>query len=273
MRIHALHTGNVSIKPGQFEASGPRALRRLQMAAQRHWAEPMPVRAWLIEHPEGLILVDTGERADQPVSGPTRLFVRKFIEPHQEVSERLRALGVAARDVRWVVLTHLHDDHVGGLRAFEGSEVLVSRAEYELATGPRGALLGYQPGRWPGWLRPRLVDFGDGPLGPFERSLKLTGAGDVALVPTPGHTPGHLSVVVREPDHRVLLAGDASYDERLLLEQVTDGAAYNDAVDRHTRRRLLRFVRETPTVYLPTHDPAAERRLRDREITRPSAAS
>lgn len=266
-RVHSLQTGTVSVKPGQFRASGPHSLRRLRLALQRRWAEPMPVRAWLIEHPEGLIVVDTGERADLPITGPGRLFVQKFIEPHEEIGVQVQALGFSVSDVRRVVLTHLHDDHVNGLHAFEQAEVFVSRTEYELATGPKGALSGYQPRHWPAWFKPHLVDFTEGPLPAFPQSFPLTRAGDVLLVPTPGHTPGHLSVIVRQADLSVFLAGDASYTEQLLLDQVIDGTAFDDAVDLQTRQRILRFIRETPTVYLPTHDPQAETRLRSRFIT------
>jgi len=86
----------------------------------------------------------------------------------------------------------------------------------------------------------------------------------VRLVPTPGHTPGHLSVVAETDDHLVVFAGDASYSEEILLEQVVDGVAPDERVAQETLARLLDLARRRPTVYLPSHDPEAVRRLTER---------
>ena len=108
-------------------------------------------------------------------------------------------------DVRWVVLTHLHTDHAGGLHHFPKSEILVARTEYAATAGFGGQVSGYLRNRWPSWFAPRLLDFPDNFTDGF-RSLPLTQAGDVRLVSTPGHTVGHLSVIVDEGD-RIGLSG------------------------------------------------------------------
>src|SRR5262249_21291934 len=142
----------------------------------------------------------------------------------QEIGPQLRTLGIdPRRDVRWLVMTHLHTDHAGGLAQFPGVETLVSRAEYAGAQGLRGRVEGYLNNRWPQGFVPHLLDFADRPYGPFAQSLPLTAAGDVVLVPTPGHTRGHLSVLVQEAEHAVFLAGDTSYTQDLLLERAPDG--------------------------------------------------
>ncbi|MFM9785758.1 MBL fold metallo-hydrolase, partial [Streptomyces scabiei] len=86
-----------------------------------------------------------------------------------------------------------------------GAEILVARQEYRAATGLSGKIRGYLPHRWPHWFAPRLVDFADKPMATFARSFPLTAAGDVLLVPTPGHTIGHLAVIVREPERDLFL--------------------------------------------------------------------
>src|SRR5262249_6675605 len=151
------------------------------------------------------------------------------------IGPQLRALGITPQsDVRWLVLTHLHTDHAGGLGYFTGVDTLVSRTEYVAARGFRGRIEGYLNNRWPDWFAPRLLDFEDRPYGPFMRSLSLTKAGDVVLVPTPGHTRGHLSVVVQDGSHAVFLAGDTSYTQGLLLEQVPDGVGPDEAQELDT---------------------------------------
>ena len=92
----------------------------------------------------------------------------------------------------------------------------------------------------------------------------------VRLVPTPGHTKGHLSVVVEQPDHLVLLAGDATYSEAALEAGVVDGVAQDKRAHRRSTARLRELCGNHPTVVAPTHDPMTDKRLTE-GATSPSA--
>src|SRR5690349_4079827 len=119
MRVQAIETGTVLVRERQLLGAG--ALRRVRTLMTRSpWTE-IPVRAWLIEHPDGPILVDTGQSARFNEPGylpPENLHVRRNlrwrITPEQEVGPGLRALGLTPADLRCTVLTHLHLDHDGG---------------------------------------------------------------------------------------------------------------------------------------------------------------
>jgi N-acyl homoserine lactone hydrolase len=269
MRVHALQTGTVVVKTRQLQGVGRGPLRAINTMRDPEWTDPLPIHAWAVEHPEGVIVVDTGEtaRATEPGYFPQwhpyfRLAVRVSVAPEQEIGPALRAVGIEPGDVRWVVLTHLHTDHAGGLEHFPGSEVLVSRTEFETASGFMGKLRGYLPHRWPAWFAPRMIDFRPDPYGPFPESVALTEAGDVRIVPSPGHTEGHVSVVLEEDgDGRVFFAGDTSYTEALMLAGAVDGVAPDPAQARETLERIGRFAREQRVVYLPAHDPGAAERL------------
>ena len=97
--------------------------------------------------------------------------------------------------------------------------------------------------------------------------LDWTSRGDVVIIPTPGHTPHHVSVAVLG-DVSFLLAGDTSYNESLLLAGKVDGVSPNPGVARQTHAKILSLAAERPLVYLPSHDPNAERRLREKTPTR-----
>jgi glyoxylase-like metal-dependent hydrolase (beta-lactamase superfamily II) len=268
MRIHALQTGTVLVRERQRRGVGPEPVRRLRTVIDRRWTEALPIYAWLIEHPEGTIVVDTGEiaRASEPGYFPRwhpyfRLAVRTQVRPEEELGPRLREHGVEPGDVRWVVLTHLHTDHAGGLGHVAGAEVVVSAEELSLGRGLMGQVRGYLPHRWPDGTRWSPLDFSRRPYGPFPASRPLTAAGDVHLVATPGHTPGHLSVVVEDGARRVILAGDVSYTEQLMLDGAVDGVAPNAKVAAETLARMRELVADGPAAYLPSHDPDSAARL------------
>jgi N-acyl homoserine lactone hydrolase len=272
MRIHAIQTGTVAITTKWREGEGRGRLRLVNTLLDSKWTEPLPIYAFAIEHPEGVIVVDTGEtaRVSEPGYFPRwqpvfRFAVREYVRPEQEIGPQLEQLGILPSDVRRVVLTHLHTDHAGGLHHFRDNEILVSRAELEYAAGLRGRLRGYPNKRWPAWLHPSLVDLPAVPFGPFPASMALTEAGDVTLVPVPGHSPGQLAVVVEDGDHAVFLAGDSSYTQDALLRGVVDGVGPDEAAERLTHERIRAYAAEMPTVYLPAHDPETAARLAARE--------
>lgn len=271
MKIHAIETGRVKITQNWRVGRGGGLRRLVNTLFDNRFSDWLPIYAWLIEHPEGLILIDTGipTDANKPIWFPPfmRLVQRaaKFdMTAEQEIGPQLKQLGFSPDDVRWVVLTHLHQDHDGGLRYFRNAEFVVSREEWAVAAGIKGRLGGYLNHRWPDWFKPRLIDFGKTPLGPFPGHAKLTEAGDVYLVPTPGHSRGHMSLILVEEGRSIFFAGDASYTEALLIAQQADGIGDNPQVQAKTHQQILAYAEQHPTVYLPSHDPDAKHRLDNR---------
>jgi N-acyl homoserine lactone hydrolase len=270
MRIHAIQTGRVQIKKAQIERRGHGTWRQLQPILSREWADWSPTYAWAIEHPEGVIVVDTGA-ATHLKSLPRwhpyfQLAVRFDIEGEQEVGPQLRSRGVGARDVKTVILTHMHIDHDGGLAHFPHSRILVSGEELARTAGIGGAILGYLPKRRPKWFDPEPLKWQAVRHGPFAQSAPLTKAGDVVAVPTPGHTPSHLSVLVRDGEAEIMLAGDTSYLESTMLRGTVDGVSPNEAEAASTLATIRKLCAERPTVYLPTHDPKSAERLEERRV-------
>jgi glyoxylase-like metal-dependent hydrolase (beta-lactamase superfamily II) len=278
MKIHAIQTGTVALTKSWREGVGHGNRRLLNTLLDREWTEPLPIYAFVIEHPEGVIVVDTGEtaRAAEPGYFPRwqpffRFAVREQVEPEQEIGPQLERLGIGRGDVRQVVLTHLHTDHAGGLHHFPNNEVLVSSAESTYAAGLRGRLRGYPSNRLPGWFDPILLDLPPVPYGPFPASLPLTRAGDVTLVPLPGHSPGQIGVLVEEADHTVFLAADSSYTQDAMLRGAVDGVGSDEEAERLTHQRIRSYATANPTVYLVAHDPETGARLAERQLVHPTA--
>lgn len=112
--------------------------------------------------------------------------------------------------------------------------------------------------------------YGHGPVDPFPVSEKVTRRGDVRLVPTPGHTVGHQSVIVDRGDHLVVPAGDASFDERQMLHGEPAGICADLPLARQSLGPLRQLARRTRIVSLPTHDTQSAQRLARRRVTRAS---
>jgi N-acyl homoserine lactone hydrolase len=271
MRVHAIQTGRVKIKASQVVGRGHGLARRLAPLIDGEWSDWLPTFAYAIEHRDGVILVDAGASAANkslPRWHPYfRNSVRFDIEPEQEAGPQLREIGIGPRDVRRIVMTHLHIDHDGGLKAFPDSEILVSPGELARASGIAGRIRGYLPQRWPKHFDPKPLILDGGRYGPFERSKRLTADGAIVAVATPGHTPDHLSVIVEDGDKAVFIAGDASYSEATMLARTIDGVSENEAQAAGTLAAIQEFAAARPTVYLPAHDPDAARRLAEERKT------
>jgi glyoxylase-like metal-dependent hydrolase (beta-lactamase superfamily II) len=220
-----------------------------------------------------LFLVDTGETARAREGGyfPSwhpyfRWALRTRVKLDDEVGPQLRGMGFEPRDVGTVILTHLHTDHVGGIRYFPESRFLASPGEVRRATGFAGRLRGYLPQHWPPWFSPtspasdRVLK-----IGPFYPCFPITSDGAVAILPTKGHTPHHISVLVTTPEMRFLLAGDTSYTQAALLRRHPDGVSPTPVSAQATLHKILVLASGRPLVYLPSHDPEAAWRLENRK--------
>lgn len=246
-----------------------------------------PALVALIEHPRGRVLFDTGYAPRVPRllrRGIDRLYgtlLPVHLDPAQSVLAQLHARGLDATDIDWVVLSHLHADHVGGLLDFPAAQVVADPAAVAHAQGLRGPgrlRRGVVSGLLPGDLPHRVVDpvtlpvgrSGDfAPLGPAH---DLFGDGELLVLPLPGHAPGHLGLAVRtqsaaHPD--LLLIGDAGWHARAvshgdLPHPVTRIATDHPADYRQTLTRLGELARRRPgMIVVPSHDQEAIDRARE----------
>lgn len=281
IKVTPIQTGTVSIRPHHHcgeEGRGP-VRRKIDMILDKEWVEDLPIYSYLIEHPEGNFLVDTGDNAENtqkdylPSWHPFfRHGVVVKVAPGEEVGDQLRARGInPATDLKAVILTHMHHDHAGGLHHFPHTPIMVSRENFMLANSVKGAIFGCLPQYFPRWLNPQLIEFGNESCGPFAQSYPVTRDGRVMLVPTPGHMRGHLSVVVRAPDVTYVMAGDATYDQNFLLEELVDGVTYDVALSKATLRQIRTLGEQEPTLLLPAHDLGVPERL-EKELVLPRQA-
>jgi N-acyl homoserine lactone hydrolase len=230
-----------------------------------------PCLAFVVRHPDaGTILIDTGVHPDTIANlradfGVRMGLVFRGMRPEGPFDEQLRERGVDPDAVEHVVMTHLHVDHTGAMRLLPNAEFTCARAEWEAATGTGAGGKGYVGHHLPPEERMRLVDFDDDatPHGEFARTIDLLGDGSIRLVSTPGHSAGHMSVLLQLGDGRELLVvGDAAYTLRSIDEQRLPLLTDRDSAYRESLRELKAYAEANPdAVLIPTHDPDAWRAL------------
>lgn len=276
IRVTPIQTGWARMKSAQRRGRPGRSGfgRKLDIIFDTTWLDPVPIFVWMIEHPEGRFLVDTGDTAANSTPGYApwwNPFFTRMVEikvaPTEEIGFRLRAMGLDPEcDIAAVILTHYHHDHTGGLHHFPHNRIIGPRDGWKLSRSFKGKLMGCLPQRWPIWFRPELVDL-DGPaVGPFESSHAITKDGRIFLVPTPGHFQGHVGVVVRGEGATYFFAGDATYSQSDLDAESVDGVTNHPQVSLATLRAIKAFAAQEPTIILPAHDPDAPRRLKAAEV-------
>jgi N-acyl homoserine lactone hydrolase len=257
MKIHALTTGAVRVKHSfLFPSSGWR--RQLDLFTPGAFSDPLPIHCWAVEHEGVLRLVDTGETAaarDVP-------FARMEVAPEQELPAAMAAAGLSLDDVSEVVLTHAHGDHIDGL-VHVRARALINDTELRYLGSPTARAMRRilrQP--LPPGFAPEPFVLDGGPFGAFPRSRNLSDDGRIVAIATPGHTPGHLSVIcVDDSGRHVLLAGDATDSLEQLHARRADAVAPDPKVHTATLETILAHCAQHPTVYLPSHDPDSAARL------------
>lgn len=184
----------------------------------------LPWFFYLIEHPKGYVLFDTGAHPDVAVDPRRRLGALAdawtiTMEPGEDAAALLAAAGIASEDIRTVVQSHLHYDHGGGVEFFPHAEIYVQRRELAFAYWPPV----YQAGAY---VRD---DFDDPSITwhEVEGELDLFGDGKIVMFPTPGHTPGHQSLLVDLDSGPVMLLGDATYLVEKMRERRLPGVLWS----------------------------------------------
>jgi glyoxylase-like metal-dependent hydrolase (beta-lactamase superfamily II) len=211
--LHAFHCGTERCDLAVFDPFDPNVGTKVLS----------PYFFYLVRHPKGNVLVDTGlhpELRGDPAKrlGETAETFYAIIDETDDAVSKLAQVGLKPDDIDHVVMTHLHFDHAGGLEFFRHATVYVQSAELPFAYWPAV----YQRGLY---VRADFdsVNHWKEVTGDFD----LFGDGRIVMFPTPGHTPGHQSVLVRLDGGNVILIADAHYLISKMRERLLTGVVWS----------------------------------------------
>lgn len=172
----------------------------------------VPIPCFLVDHPKGKVLFDSGMHPQAGVDAAGRLGIAASIfdvelSPEENVAARLAALGIGTREIRYLINSHLHFDHTGGNALIPDAELVVQKREWDAGLSPEMVQRNFYD--------PKDYDLGHRVL-TVDGEHDLFGDGRVVCIPTHGHTPGHQSLRVRLDTATVVLTSDACYLRRTL---------------------------------------------------------
>lgn len=253
IKIHVLHTGEVRVSPYlPFGGDNCNLLKASGMTTPKKDWIWLPVSVYLIEHPKGLILVDTGWHRDMSPEGVydkaaqiKSLGSRVLYNVNQgqiplgkAVDEQLEGMGIKTADIDYVLLTHLDCDHANGLRAVKDAKRILVAAE-ELECARKNGFIRYKKKWWEG-VDMHTIEW-NGTEGPAGKSFDLFGDGSVKMINIPGHCDGLCAVkITREDGKYVLLFSDGGYATKSWKEMITSGVS----LDKDKQKKSLMWIRE-----------------------------
>ena len=274
-RVSVVSTGQVQIRPDHVASTWrptyvwPAHLPDLDAAR--------PINAYIIEHRDGLVLFDTGQdrasvtEADYFPGGMTGFLYDRLarfdISAQQTLTSGMEKLGYAIGDVQTAIISHLHHDHIGGLAELSNNaDIVASQAEWDTLSSPLPELRGLMRRHidLPGlrWRRITLQPTEDPGIAPFRSGHDLFGDGSLVVLPTSGHTPGSVSLLVRRPGlPPLLMVGDVTYDAHVLEAGHVPGVGSRRHLREATAMVNEMRQRHPGLAILPAHDPGAADRL------------
>jgi N-acyl homoserine lactone hydrolase len=217
----------------------------------------IPYFFYLVQHPAGNLLFDTGAHSafiDDPGRlGPAAEFWKIDMEPGDDVVSKVGSVGVKSEDIEHVAHSHLHYDHCGGVEHFPHARFYIQRRELAFAFHPPI----YQRDVYVRWSFDHPVQWIE-----LDGTHDVFGDGSAVLFPTPGHTPGHQSLLVRGQDRAWILCADVTYDLEKMRARALPAVVSNPDELIASWDRIEELERRHGAELIVTHDISWKERVK-----------
>lgn len=248
MRLHALHCGGDLMDWAGFDPFDPNVGTKVYN----------PYFFYVVEHPEGRLLFDSGAHPELGTNPEARLGdaaadFQVRVSPEDHIESLLASIGLKPTDIDVVVQSHLHFDHAGGLGWMTHAPVLVQREELAFALDPPI----YQEAIY------LHADFGMGlNWQELDGDHDVFGDGRVMAISTPGHTRGHQSLLVRLDGQTIFLLADAAYLLGKMRSRSLPGVIWSPDAIIATWDRIEEIEQSEDALLMTTHELDFESQVR-----------
>ena len=259
IKVHIFHTGMVRVdRAVPYKEHNPFAVTGFFRGNDKK--VDLPVSCYLIEHPQGNILIDSGWHSKYASEKPHRFFglldkvSTPIIKSEESIDRRLANMGMKPTDIDYVFLSHLDFDHTSGLSLLHGAKNFQAAAE-EIDDANR-YFFRYVKENWASVdLKPfHYITTG---LGPVGKSYDVFGDGSVVLVNTPGHSHGLFSAVIKNNGKYVVLAGDTVYTQKSIQEKRIPGFTVSTDLAKKSLEWICKCAADDDCLLVAAnHDPA-----------------
>jgi glyoxylase-like metal-dependent hydrolase (beta-lactamase superfamily II) len=256
-KVHAIQAGGQKLDGGAMFGVVPKPLWERRIPADERNRIQLGMRCLLIEHPNGLVLIDNGAGNKENAKFHDIYGVENAgTDGRTQLEDGLRQLGFQTSDVALMIDTHLHFDHAGGNTfrdesgavrpTFPNARYVVQRREYEWATDTNErTAASYFPHNFEPVVQAGQFDFADGEVELWP---------GIRLLPTPGHTPGHQSILLESDGARGLYVADLMPTAAHAPLPWIMGYDVEPLVTLETKRRILKRAMEEEWLLIFEHD-------------------
>lgn len=237
IKIHIFHTGSVIVDQAiPHREKNPLAVTGFLRSKNKKLE--LPVSCYLIEHPKGNILIDTGWDSKYAFERPNvflNSISRPVIQTGESVDCKLEQLGVSPPEIDYLFFSHMDFDHTSGLRLVKDARRILASKE-EIADSKK-YFFRYVKSTWD-FTSIEPFEYEQTGIGPVGKAYDVFRDGSVILVNTPGHSHGLFSAKISGRDNYVILAGDTVYTQKSLQEKILPGFT----VDTELARKSLEWI-------------------------------
>ena len=264
IKIHVFHTGSVRVDRAiPYKEANPFAVTGLFRSKDKKIV--LPVSCYLIEHPKGRILIDTGWDSKYIAEKPHRFFglldnmSTPIVKEGQSIDCKLAKLGLTDRDIDYIFFSHMDFDHTSGLRLVQNAKHIMA-SEEEIKDSKK-YFFRYVKTNWD-FSNIKGFHYDNTGIGPVGKSFDVFGDGSVVLVNTPGHTNGLFTAIIKNDSHYVALAGDTVYTQKSWEDKIIPGFTVNKKLAQKSLHWICSLVEDPNCIaVLANHDPKIKEQI------------
>lgn len=258
IKVQIFHTGKVRVDVAiPYKERNPLAVTGFLRGDDKKIE--LPVSCYLIEHPKGRVLIDSGWNSKYVTEKPHRFLglldqvSTPILKDGESIDRQLEALGIRPPDINYLFFSHLDFDHTSGLALLKGVRHIQAASE-EIADAKK-YFFRYVKSNWD-FANLKSFSYEKTGIGPVGKSYDVFGDGSILLVNTPGHSHGHCSIRIQNNGKYIILAGDCVYTQKSIRKRLIPGFTVSRKLAEKSLDWICQCAADTDCLLIaPNHDP------------------